>query len=72
MTITETDMLFSATCSSPCRVRYCPQTVVEIDGRFYITFGHAGFNSPKNNRDGYRFSSRAMLASSRYRGEVTR
>jgi hypothetical protein len=29
-------------------------------GRFFITFGQAGFNSPANNRDGYRSAGAAQ------------
>lgn len=33
----------------------CPEAVKQAPtGRFFITMGHAGFNTPSNNRDGYK------------------
>lgn len=39
-------------CSDP----NCADAVVQFEetGRWYITFGHAGYNSPANNHLGYR------------------
>ena len=38
-----------------CRNVHCPEAVKknEGSGRFYITMGHAGFNTTRNNGDGY-------------------
>lgn len=49
----------------------CPDAVeVRVDRfegkRFYLTMGHAGFNSPANNRDGYVSKAAAVAASRRY------
>lgn len=46
----------------------CPERVKERTetGRFYITMGHAGYNSPANNRDGYASKSAALKASQKY------
>jgi hypothetical protein len=35
-------------------------------GRWFITMGHPGFNSPANNRDGYASAARAFGAMLRY------
>jgi hypothetical protein len=59
-------VLFPKNHATVCRVTYCCDTVAEFNGRFFITFGHAGFNSPTNNGAGYRTSARAMAASTRY------
>lgn len=48
-----------ATCSE--RFKQAPS------GRWYITMGHAGFNSRANNRDGYASLSKAAGANLRYR-----
>jgi len=40
--------------------------VVEINGRFFITMGNAGYNSPVNNRKGYASINAATAASLRY------
>lgn len=46
----------------------CPDRVKErkSTGRFYITMGHAGYNSPANNRDGYASKKAALKASQGY------
>lgn len=36
------------------------------DGRWFITMGHPGFNSPANNRDGYGSWMQAVQAMNRY------
>lgn len=48
--------------------RGCPEAVKERSetGRFYITMGHAGFNSPANNRDGYATRAKALAAIRNY------
>lgn len=38
-------------------------------GRFFITIGHPGFNSPANNRDGYESEPKARAALARYAGK---
>jgi hypothetical protein len=40
--------------------------VMEHEGRWYITFGNPGFNSPMNNRDGYASFAAAIGATKRY------
>ena len=39
--------------------------VVEINGRFFITMGNAGYNSAVNNRRGYASINAATAASLR-------
>lgn len=41
-------------------------------GRWFITMGHPGFNSPTNNRDGYSSAERAKTAIKLYRGKTRR
>jgi hypothetical protein len=36
--------------------------VVEFNGRWYITVGHAGFNTKANNRQGYATRDKAIGA----------
>jgi hypothetical protein len=36
-------------------------------GRFFIAMGHAGFNSPANNRQGYASKAKALAAHRRYK-----
>lgn len=46
----------------------CPTAVKEnsATGRWFITMGHPGFNSPANNRDGYSSMLAAEQAIRRY------
>lgn len=45
----------------------CAESVkVAPTGRWFITMGHAGFNSPANNGFGYASRERARAASERY------
>lgn len=44
----------------------CVDAVVVIRGGFFITFGHAGFNSPTNNGRGYRTEASARAAIRKY------
>lgn len=46
----------------------CPERVKERKdtGRFYITMGHAGYNSPRNNAEGYASKSAALKESQKY------
>lgn len=48
----------------------CPGAVKQnpVTDRWFITFGHAGFNSPANNRGGYSSRARALSSHRRYRG----
>jgi hypothetical protein len=52
-----------------CRDAECPD-IAEMapTGRFYITMGHCGFNSPANNRNGYATLTAARNASQKYAG----
>jgi hypothetical protein len=63
-----TDALFSSPCSKGgyCRNANCDTAVVEHEGRYYITFGHAGFNSPANNGNGYGSKAKALAAMKHY------
>jgi hypothetical protein len=51
-----------------CRNPACAEAVKERPetGRFYITMGHPGFNSPANNRGGYPTKARALAAIRHY------
>jgi hypothetical protein len=51
-----------------CHATGCPEAVKEnpATGRFFITMGHPGFNSPANNRDGYATAAKALAAIRRY------
>ena len=44
------------------------EPVVEFNGRWFITFGQAGFNSPANNGAGYGSKGSAEAAIRRYQG----
>jgi hypothetical protein len=45
----------------------CDQTVNQAPSlRWYITMGHPGFNSPANNRNGYKTKQSALSASKKY------
>ncbi len=48
----------------------CPHTISQnpATGRWFITMGHAGFNSPANNRSGYVSQAAALAAHRRYAG----
>jgi hypothetical protein len=63
-----TDALFSSPCSKEglCQNLDCSTAVVEYEGRHYITFGHAGYNSPANNGDGYGSKAKALAAMKHY------
>lgn len=51
-----------------CTAAACPSVARErpTTGRWYITMGHAGFNSPANNRDGYASCALALAAHRHY------
>lgn len=48
--------------------KYRPDAIKqkESDGRWFITFGHPGFNSPANNFGGYGTRAKAQAAIQRY------
>lgn len=62
--------LFSAPCKETgfCRNSKCVHAVAQLPetGKWYITFGHAGFNSKLNNTHGYATKAKAMAAMKRY------
>ena len=68
--LTISDVLFSAPCkeSGFCRNINCSHAVAEFPetGTWFITFGHAGFNSPANNGRGYASKAKALAAMKRY------
>jgi hypothetical protein len=51
-----------------CHATGCPVAVKEnpATGRFFITMGHPGFNSPANNGAGYATRAKALAAIRRY------
>lgn len=54
-------------CTFPCAGE-CSEIVKQAPtGRWYITMGHAGFNSSANNRAGYATQQAAMRAHLQYR-----
>lgn len=66
--VTISDALFSACPSyndraAKCVAIDCGDIAVEVSGRFFIRFGHAGFNLPANNRNGYATAAAASRAS---------
>jgi hypothetical protein len=67
----KTKALFSSPCDYRaydyfCRDADCETAVVEYEGRWYVTFGHAGFNSPANNCNGYVSKAKALAAVKHY------
>ncbi len=57
---------------SYCDILYCPDAVKESPfGRWYITMGHAGYNSPANNGNGYSSQAQALIAMERYLRIIT-
>ncbi len=64
------DVLFSSPCSKGglCEDPNCSTAVGQWqkDKRWYITFGHAGFNSRANNRNGYASEAKAIAAMRKY------
>lgn len=57
---------------SDCQKIYCADCVSPVKqathGGWYITSGHPGFNSPANNRLGYRTAKMAVKFYQKYRG----
>ncbi len=64
------DVLFSSPCKETgfCDNPECKTSVAQFPetGRWYITFGHAGYNSPANNSNGYNSAAAAKGAMLRY------
>jgi hypothetical protein len=62
MTISE--LLFSSPCKETgyCRNLKCNHSVGQFPetNRWFILFGHAGFNSPTNNTNGYATKADAL------------
>lgn len=60
------NVLTSTPCSASafCRNAECPHTTVRepVTGRWFITMGHAQFNSPANNGKGYASRAAALRA----------
>jgi hypothetical protein len=54
-----------------CYAPNCPNAVKEgvgpEAGRWFISIGHPGFNSPANNRSGYSSATRARVETNRCR-----
>lgn len=58
--------------TSDCSVAHCTaclEPVKQGPGGWYITIGHAGFNSPANNRTGYKTRAAAIAAHRKYAGK---
>ena len=56
-----------------CRDLACDQAVKQAPtGRWYITMGHAGFNSTANNGAGYETVRSARMAWYSYSGKTAR
>ncbi len=54
-------------CNDVCRNMCCHQIAKQAPtGRWYITLGHAGFNSDANNADGYTTEQQAIRACASY------
>lgn len=70
MTIAE--LLFSSPCfvngNGLCLNADCEHAVAEFEdtGRWFILFGHAGFNSTANNGMGYSSKAKAFAAMKKY------
>jgi len=58
------DYLVSKCAGTICKNSDCQNSIQvnPANERFYITMGHAGFNSDQNNTDGYGSRSAAKLA----------
>lgn len=64
------DHLNSTCFDKVCINNQCPEAVKQAPtGRWYITMGHAGFNSKANNGLGYPTKKRAMAAMQHYLGK---
>jgi hypothetical protein len=64
--MTISDLLFSSPCMKTglCRNPDCKTAVGKFSetNRWYILFGHAGYNSPSNNTNGYATKTDALRA----------
>ena len=64
--MTISDLLFSSPCkdNGVCRKPDCEHSVGQFSetNRWFILFGHAGFNSPTNNTNGYATKTDALRA----------
>ena len=54
-----------------CRSPNCIESVKQGPSGWFIAYGHAGFNSPANNRGGYRSARAALAAIRRYSGTIS-
>lgn len=63
-----TDECVRLACGNDCANRFKQAA----DGRWFITMGHAGYNSPANNGDGYASEKAAAAAHNRYRNRAAR
>ena len=74
MTINESlnKVLFSAPCAPICSNPNCEHAVAMLPEteRWYITFGHCGFNSYCNNHLGYSTKEKAMSVMRNYRNKI--
>ena len=60
------DNHLTAKCGPVCRSTTCAEMVKQAPtGRWYITMGHAGFNTTANNRNGYATMPAAVNAAVR-------
>lgn len=62
-------------CGNAAHCTTCREPVKQAEsGGWYITMGHAGFNSPANNRGGYKTRKAAVAAYGKYawRGALAR
>ncbi|MBS3927819.1 MAG: hypothetical protein KGZ65_04425 [Sphingomonadales bacterium] len=61
-----------STCEAVCR-KPCDQAVKQgPNGRWFITAGHAGFNSHANNRSGYKTCGTAERITHQYAAKAGR
>lgn len=61
-----TSFLIGECSDKVCREPNCQHQVTEFHGRYYVTMGHAGFNTPANNRNGYCSQATAKAAVAKY------
>ena len=68
-----TPAYLKSTCGAYCMISECRQAVKKnaVTGRWYITIGHPGFNSPTNNGHGYQTKERARTAVRHYERRYT-
>ena len=61
-------MTSTTTCLSAfeCQCASGALPIEEVRNRWFITLGHNGFNSPANNRQGYKDAASALAAARRY------